>query len=55
MNYCFSFPVMLSAGNFSLLVNYTYNVPVALPGEDFVYEPNGYFSTSLSYMMQWTR
>lgn len=55
MNYSFSFPVIVRAGKFSLLVNYTYNLPQSLPGETVEFNPTGYFSTSLSYMINWIR
>jgi hypothetical protein len=55
MNYCFALPVIISAGKLNLTLNYSYNIPVALPGETFKYAPNGYFSTSLSYLFQWTK
>jgi hypothetical protein len=53
MNYSISMPVVMRSGRWSLLMNYTYNVPQALPGETYKYEPSGYFSSSLSYLMYW--
>lgn len=51
MNYAISLPVVFRSGRFSLLVNYTYNVPRALPGESFTYSPSGFFSTTLSWLL----
>lgn len=53
MNYSFSLPVTLSFAKWTATLNYTYNVPVALPGESFNYPPNGFFSTSVSHSIQW--
>jgi hypothetical protein len=53
MNYSVSLPVVVRSGRWSLLVNYTYNVPQALPGETYTYDPSGYFSSSLSYLIYW--
>ena len=53
MNYAFSLPVMLNHGRWTLTLNYTYNIPVALPGELYEYESNGYFSASLSWLIHW--
>lgn len=55
LNYSFSIPVSITAGKWNLLLNYTYNMPVALPGEEIEYEANGYFSTSLSYLLYWQK
>jgi hypothetical protein len=55
MNYSFSAPVIFNLRKFSLTLNYTYNIPVALPGEMFHYQPNGYFSASITYQMQWSQ
>lgn len=55
MNYSFSFPISITVGKWNLLLNYTYNMPVALPGEEIEYEANGYFSTSLSYLLYWQK
>jgi hypothetical protein len=55
MNYAFSLPVMFSINRWNLTLNYTYNIPVALPGEMYEYEPNGYFSSSLSYQIHWVK
>ncbi len=49
MNWSVSMPVIIRAKRFSLLLNYTYNQPQSLPGEDFEYESTSYFSASLSY------
>jgi hypothetical protein len=55
MNFSMSFPVIVRARNFSLLLNYTYNMPQSLPGETYTYEPNGYFSSSISYLFSWIK
>lgn len=55
MNYSFSLPVSVTSGRWNLLLSYTYNIPVALPGEDFEYPANGYFSTALSYLIYWKK
>jgi hypothetical protein len=55
MNYSFSVPVMMTMDRWTITLGYTYNVPVALPGEYYDYEPNGYFSSSVSYTIQWIK
>jgi hypothetical protein len=55
MNISISFPVIVRAGKFSLLINYTYNQPQTLPGENFNYEASHYFSSSLSYLITWMK
>ena len=55
MNYAFSLPVSISAGKWNALFNYTYNIPVPLPGEDYQYDTNGYFSATLSYLLMWSK
>lgn len=49
MNYSFSLPILLSIKNFTWSINYTYSIPVNLPGETADLNPIGYLSTSLSY------
>ncbi len=49
MNYYFTLPVSLYINQFSLLLSYTYNIPVALPGESLDLENTGYLSVGLSY------
>ncbi|WP_151996678.1 MULTISPECIES: hypothetical protein [unclassified Imperialibacter] len=52
MNVSFSTPISLRYKQFSLLLSYTYNIPVELPGESLAdTRPNSYFSTSLGYMI----
>ena len=51
MNYAFYIPVTFTLGKWSLMCNYTYNIPVTLPGETYEYPASNYFSLSLSYMM----
>jgi len=53
MNYSFNMPVLMQFGKVNVMLNYTYNLPVALPNEPFEYEPNGFLSVSLSYMLFW--
>lgn len=53
MNYSFSLPVSFQVGKLNILLNYTYNIPISLPKEQFSYDPNGYFSASVSYMLFW--
>jgi hypothetical protein len=55
MNYSLSLPVMMSHGRWTVTLNYTYNIPVALPGEPYEYESNGYFSGSVSYLLNWVK
>jgi hypothetical protein len=55
MNYVLSIPVMMSHNHWTFTLNYTYNIPVSLPGEKFEYDANGYFSASMGYLVQWAR
>ncbi len=55
MNYSFSIPVALTVDRWTITLGYTYNIPVALPGEYYEYEPDGYFSSSVSYTIQWVK
>jgi hypothetical protein len=55
MNWNLSVPVLIRKSKFTLLLNYTYNMPQALPGETATYPASGYFSTSLSYMLSWLK
>jgi hypothetical protein len=55
MNFSISFPVIIRARKFSLLLNYTYNQPQSLPGESYHYESNSFFSSSLTYMISWIK
>lgn len=55
MNWNVSLPVLIRKGRFSLLLNYTYNLPQPLPGETTTYPASGFFSTSLSYMYAWLK
>ncbi len=55
MNLYFSLPVIIRMGSVSLLLNYTYNLPHALPGEDYAYDPSGYFSASLTWSLSWLK
>ncbi len=49
MNYSFSLPVLFSIKNFTWSINYTYSVPINLPGETADLSAIGYLSTSLSF------
>jgi len=49
MNYSLNLPILLTAGQFNFTLSYTYNIPVALPGEEADYENNSYISAALIY------
>ena len=50
MNYSIFLPVTFTVNKATLLLNYTLNFPVALPGEtDVDTSPNSYFSASLLF------
>ena len=49
MNYRFRMPLAVAKAPFQLIVEYNYNIPVALPGEDFEYPNNSFFSIDLYY------
>ncbi len=52
MNVSLSAPVSLRYKNFSMLLSYTCNIPVELPGEALAdTSPNSYFSASLGYII----
>lgn len=51
MNYALYVPITFTVGKWSMLCNYTYSIPIALPGETFDYPASNYFSLSLSYML----
>ncbi len=48
MNYSFSSPITVSMKDWTFLLNYTYNIPVALPGEDVSLQDSGYISFSIT-------
>ncbi|MBN8652787.1 MAG: hypothetical protein J0L67_15245 [Cytophagales bacterium] len=48
LNYSFSAPLSITIKNWTLLVNYTYNIPKALPSEPIRLESSGYISASIS-------
>jgi len=48
MNYSFSAPITLIKKDWVFLINYTYNLPQALPGEDLSLQNCGYLSFSIS-------
>jgi hypothetical protein len=49
MNYRFRLPVGVTKTPFQLIVEYNYNFPVSLPGEEFDYPNNSFFSIDLYY------
>ncbi len=49
MNYRFRAPVGFTKRPFQLILEYNYNIPVTLPGEDFDYPNNSFFSVDLYY------
>lgn len=49
MNYSLFLPLTFTMGKFSLMANYTLNLPVALPGETLDTTVNNYFSTTLLF------
>ncbi len=53
MNLSLSLGASLSKGPLNLYINYTYNFPQSLPGEEFSYEENDYLSLSLFYTILW--
>ena len=48
LNYSFSAPLSVNINNWTFLVNYTYNIPQALPGEPITLKSSGYISASIS-------
>jgi hypothetical protein len=48
LNYSFSAPLSITIKNWTFLVNYTYNIPKALPNEPIRLESSGYISASVS-------
>ncbi|GJM29901.1 MAG: hypothetical protein DHS20C17_25360 [Cyclobacteriaceae bacterium] len=49
MNYRFRVPLSITKKRFQFIVEYNYNIPVTLPGEDFDYPNNSFFSMDLYY------
>lgn len=49
MNYSLSAPVYLYINNFTFSLSYHYNIPVALPGEELILEPNSYIGATILY------
>ena len=50
LNYGFNFPVEFAIGKFRTLVNYSYNIPNALPGEpEELLENSGFIGVTVSY------
>lgn len=48
MNVSVNLPLNLQKGNWNFMLMYTYNIPVALPGETLDLSPGGFFSFSLT-------
>lgn len=48
MNHAFSLPISVSMGSWSLLVNYSYNIPRALPGETLTLTPGGFLALNIT-------
>lgn len=48
MNYSFSLPLSISLKKWNFLIGYTYNIPIALPGEDLGLTQSGYASASVT-------
>ena len=48
MNYSFSAPITLTKKDWVFLINYTYNIPKSLPGEDLSLQNTGYLSFSIT-------
>lgn len=53
MNYAAGISLSVSAQRWNAFLNYSYNIPVALPGETYEYARTGYFSLALSYTLIW--
>jgi len=49
MDYNFSLPLSLQTKHLSILLTYTYSIPIALPGEETTLDPVSYFGASISY------
>ena len=49
MNYQLSLPVLLALSPFQLVFEYNYNIPKSLPGENYEYDNNSFFSIDLYY------
>lgn len=49
MNYRFRLPLGLTKNPFQLIFEYNYNIPISLPGEEFDYPNNSFFSIDLYY------
>src|SRR6478609_8237591 len=48
MNYSFSLPLSITLKKWNFLMAYTYNIPIALPGEDLGLTQSGYASASIT-------
>ncbi|MFN6088843.1 MAG: hypothetical protein ACK47E_08865 [Cyclobacteriaceae bacterium] len=54
MNYALTLPLRVTKKNWSLTASYTYNWPVALPGEDSTLPENSFISLTLSKLFNFT-
>lgn len=54
MNYALTLPLRVTKKNWSLTTSYTYNWPVALPGEDSTLPENSFVSITLSKLFNFT-
>lgn len=51
MNCSLFLPVQFYAGNFGFSIQYQFNIPVALPGEDIELDPNSFFGFGFFYRL----
>ena len=52
LNYAFTLPIALSSNRLTILISYTYSIPISLPGEELLnIDPLGYFGVSVNYRM----
>ncbi|XOV95119.1 MAG: hypothetical protein ACFHWX_10490 [Bacteroidota bacterium] len=49
MNWNFSIPVIFTIDHFNISIFYSYNIPKALPGEEFDFDPISYYGASVTY------
>jgi hypothetical protein len=53
MNHAFSLPISVSFGSWSFLVNYSYNLPRALPGETLTLTNSGFLALNITRYINW--
>ena len=51
MNYAFTVPLSVTHKNWWFMLQYTYNIPKALPGEPLTISESSYLSGSISYFI----